>query len=439
MVPPANDADLGAKILEEVARRVGETAFQTWFDGVDTRPRRGGHLEVRVPTPFQRQFIADRYHGVIADAAATVCGGPQPSVEFRLPAPASGRAGENGASGAVGLPLRPEFTFDRFIPGPSNRFAFAAAQAVGEHPGEQYNPLFLHGSVGLGKTHLLQAIARSHIERGLGRVIAISCASFTDDFIASIADGRVEAFRERYRSADSLLIDDIHFLEAKNRTQEEFFHTFNTLTTLGRQIVLTSDSPPDEIAGLGERLISRFRRGLIAQLNPPDLENRVAIVIRKGRDQGLEIPTPVAELVAQRVRENVRELEGAVLRLHSLVHLEHRPLDIESTGSALAELFGDGGSRIGLLQIQQSVLGEFDIKPAELHSRRRTRSIVVPRQVCMYLARRFTASSLGEIGLYFGGRDHTTVLHAIHKITALRETDVSLRRRIDAIESALLR
>ncbi len=441
MVLPAFEPDFGPRILREIARRVDDSSYRTWFEGLDIVPRRGGRLRVIAPTGFHSTYLADRYQELIADAAVAVNGGPAPEVEFSVPprpAPSPNGPIANG-SAQLGPPLRPEFTFDRFIPGPANRFAYAAAQAVSENPGQQYNPLFLHGAVGLGKTHLLQAIARAFVERGFRRVVAISCAQFTDDFIASIAEGRIESFRERYRSADALLIDDIHFLESKARTQEEFFHTFNALTNLGRQIALTSDSPPVEIAGLGERLVSRFRRGLIAQLMPPDLETRVAIVIRKGRDQGLEIPLEVAELVAQRVRENVRELEGAVLRLHSLVHLEERPLDLENTRLALAELFGEGNPRIDLLQIQRAVLEEFDVNPTDLHSRKRTRSIVVPRQIGMYLARRFTSASLGEIGLYFGGRDHTTVLHAVHKIERLREQDVSMRRRLDTIEGSLLR
>jgi chromosomal replication initiator protein len=449
MAQPAFNVDLGPQILEEIARRVDDTVFRTWFEGLEILPRRGGRLQVVVPTGFHSTYLADRYYVLIAEAAATVIGESAPAVEFRVKSSANGLRQPSATTGsaaarttttaAVGLPLRPEFTFERFIPGPANRFPFAAAQAVSEHPGQQYNPLFLHGAVGLGKTHLLQSIARAFIERGLRRVVAISCAQFTDDFIASIADGNVEAFRERYRSADALLIDDIHFLEAKIRTQEEFFHTFNTLTNLGRQIVLTSDSPPAEIAGLGERLVSRFRRGLIAQLTPPELETRVAIVIRKGRDQGLEITPEIGELVAQRVRENVRELEGVVLRLHSMVHLERRPLDVENTRAALSELFGEVNPRIDLSQIQQAVLEEFDVTPTDLHSRKRTRSIVVPRQIGMYLARRFTSSSLGEIGLYFGGRDHTTVLHAVQKIEKQRESDVGLRRRLETIESGLLR
>ena len=465
---PSFEPEQGARILDEIRRRVGETTFTTWFEGLEVHPRRGGRVEVIVPTSFHRTYLSDRYQTLIADATATITGTETPEVDFCVPA-RSGRTppfatvtdkpeagGFEPGAFDVGSPQpnssettaksedttsksREKYAFDGFITGAANRFALAAARAVAERPGEQYNPLFLHGSVGQGKTHLLQAITAAYRARGFKKVISISCAQFADDFIASIAGNRIEEFRVRYRSAEALLIDDIHFLEAKNRTQEEFFHTFNALTNLGRQIVLTSDAAPGEISGLGERLVSRFRKGLVVPLSPPDLVTRIEIIERKGADQGLEIPPDVAELIAKRVRDNVRALEGVVLRLHSLVHLEKRRLDLENTRAVLSELFGDANPRIDLMQIQNAVVHEFDMKVSDLHSRKRTRSIVVPRQIGMYLARRHTGASLGEIGLFFGGRDHTTVLNAVQKIEQVRDQDASLRRRLDTIESALLR
>ena len=463
MALPLFEPEAGGRILDEIRARVGDTTFKTWFEGLELLPRRGGRLEVHVPTSFHRTYLSDRYHTLIADAAATIIGGESPEVDFRVPARLSGISGVPGdpaaplppSIAARSLPEEPpiapggpavdatetdsRFGFPQFVVGPANQFALAAAQSVAEHPGEQYNPLFIHGSVGQGKTHLLQAITSAYRSRGFTKVISISCAKFTDEFIAAIADGKIEDFRQRYRSAEALLIDDIHFLESKNRTQEEFFHTFNALSNLGRQIVLTSDAAPHDITGLGERLVSRFKKGLVVALGAPELETRIEILRRKGSDLGLELPDDVCELVAKRVRDNVRELEGIVLRLHSLVHLEKRRLDVDNTRSVLSELFGDLGPRIDLTQIEGAVIGEFDVQASDLHSRKRTRSIVVPRQVAMYLARRHTGSSLGEIGLFFGGRDHTTVLHAVQKIEGLREQDVTLRRRLDAIESALLR
>ena len=467
MVLPSFEPELGSRILDEIRRRVGESAFETWFDGLEVHPRRGGRFEVVVPTSFHRTYLSDRYQALISDAAATISGKETAEIDFSVPA--RGRAGigrtasrfvdvpSRMSGGRIAdIPARPKtsqtskdsslrdsdrgFTFDRFHPGATNQFALAAARSVAERPGEQYNPLFLHGGVGQGKTHLLKAITESLRERGFQKVISISCAQFADEFIAAIADGKIEDFRMRYRNAEALLVDDVHFLEAKNRTQEEFFHTFNALTNLGRQIVLTSDAPPAEISGLGERLVSRFRKGLLAPLHAPDLECRKEILIAKGREQHLEIPEDVAELIAKRVRENVRELEGIVVRLHSLVHLEKRRLDVESARSVLFELVGEAGApRIDLPRIENAVIQEYSVPTADLHSKKRNRSIVVPRQICMFLARRHTGASLGEIGVYFGGRDHTTVLHAIRKIEGQLETDATLRRRVERVEGDLLR
>ena len=471
MVLPSFEPELGSRILDEIRRRVGESAFETWFEGLEVHPRRGGRFEVVVPTSFHRTYLSDRYQSLISDAAATVSGKDHAEIDFSVPA-RGGRAPLGRASRFADIPSRDipsrlgggrlaetparpkpqttgdsgvkeserEYTFARFHAGSANHFALAAAQSVAERPGEQYNPLFLHGGVGQGKTHLLKAITQGLRERGFQKVISISCAQFADEFIAAIADGKIEEFRLRYRNAEALLVDDVHFLESKNRTQEEFFHTFNALTNLGRQIVLTSDSPPAEISGLGERLVSRFRKGLLAPLHAPDLECRKEILIAKGREQDLEIPEDVAELIAKRVRENVRELEGIVVRLHSLVHLEKRRLDAESARSVLFELVGEAGApRIDLPRIEEAIIQEYSVPTADLHSKKRNRSIVVPRQICMFLARRHTGASLGEIGLYFGGRDHTTVLHAIRKIEGQLETDTTLRRRVERVEVDLLR
>ncbi len=459
---PAFESDFASKVFAEIRARVGETAYSTWFEGVELISRRGGGVELRAPSAFHRSYLSHRYSTLIADSVAAIQsstpGEPWlersaeslPEIEFTDRSGSARNAAATAGSATATQNLGPEppmeatsrrhqYTFDRFIAGPANQFALAAARSVAEDPGGQYNPLFLHGTGGLGKTHLLQAIAGTLEEKGFQRVVSIGCTEFTDDFIAAVGRGNIESFRQRYRQADALLVDDIHFLEAKNKTQEEFFHTFNALSDLGRQIVLTSDTAPGEIPGLGERLISRFRKGLVATLTSPDQQTRIAIVLAKGKEQGLEIPIEVAELIAKRVRENVRELEGAILRLHSLVHLERRPLNLENTRQALIELFGEGNPRIDIVQIERGVLEEFDVTVTDLHSRRRNRSIVIPRQVCMYLARRLTNASLGEIGLYFGGRDHTTVLHAVQKIEGLRDADLSLRRRLDQIESSLLR
>jgi chromosomal replication initiator protein DnaA len=306
-------------------------------------------------------------------------------------------------------------------------------------PGSSYNPFFLHGSVGLGKTHLLQAVAHRLQSTGVSNVIALSCASFTNEFIAALSSQKIDEFRKKYRRAGALLIDDIQFLCDKERTQEEFFHTFNEIYNRERQIFLTSDAAPSTIQGLSERLVSRFRLGLVVQMDPPDLETRMAIIHKKADQRGLELSADVVEVVARRIRDNVRELEGAVLRIESMVRHENRAITTSSVSETLDELFGGTNTRIDLRKIEELVCEEFVVTTSELHSARRTRSIVLPRQVCMYLGRRFTACSLGEIGQYFGGRDHSTVLHSIEKIRHGLPLDAGLRRSTEVIEEQLRR
>ncbi|MEM7164014.1 MAG: chromosomal replication initiator protein DnaA [Planctomycetota bacterium] len=350
-----------------------------------------------------------------------------------IPSPA---AGHNSLPDNI--PLNGDYTFDNFVTGHSNRLAHAACLAVAQNPGKSYNPLFLYGQVGLGKTHLLQAVCHTFHQKFRQRTVYLSCASFTNDFISAVSNNDLDRFRSKYRDADAILIDDIQFLANKERTQEEFFHTFNAIYNQQKQILLTSDCLPSEIAGLSERLVSRFKLGLVAQLNPPSYETRVAIVLRKAKNLGMDVPEDVAEFVAHRIRTNVREIEGAVLRLHTLVTIEKKALTIDESRGALSDLIGKEERRISLLDIQKGVLEEFsDVRPADLHSRKRTRSIVVPRQICMYIARVHTDLSLGEIGMYFGGRDHSTVLHSIDRIREQMQKHMRIRNAVGAIERRL--
>ena len=334
-------------------------------------------------------------------------------------------------------PLKRSLTFEAFVTGPSNQLAHAAAMAVADNPGGSYNPFFLHGSVGLGKTHLLQAVGHRLQGSGVQNVIALSCASFTNEFIAALSTQKIDEFRHKYRKAGALLIDDIQFLCDKERTQEEFFHTFNEIYNRERQIFLTSDAAPAAIRGLSERLVSRFRLGLVVQMDPPDLETRMAIVHRKAEHRAIDIPLDVVEVVARRIRDNVRELEGAVLRIESMARHENLPVTVKTVSATLDELLGGSTTRIDLRKIEELVTVEFSVSSEELHSPRRTRSIVLPRQVCMYLGRRLTDCSLGEIGQHFGGRDHSTVLHSIEKIRQCVEQDAQLRSSIEAMEGQL--
>lgn len=443
MTAPSMTTDaFGDGVREEIKGRVSSELFGSWFEGARFRQTPDG-VEISVPSRFHRNYLKERYLPLLEDAISTVLGESSGSLVFVIDRAAQESPPQlnpqvvSKVARPPAIPLKHDYTFEEFITGPSNDLAHAAALSVAEQPGVSYNPYFLHGSVGLGKTHLLQAVAHRLLESGMKRILYVSCASFTNEFIAALAHGDVDSFRDRYRRADALLIDDIQFLASKERTQEEFFHTFNAVYNEQKQIILTSDSQPNDITGLGERLVSRFRLGLVVQIQPPCLETRIAIVICKGQRRELEIPLDVAELVAKKVHSNIRELEGAVLRLDSLVRHEGLPLTLENAQRTLTDLLGDEAPPIDIDQIETAVETEFGVPRVELHSSRRSRSVVFPRQICMFLARKHTRHSLGEIGLHFGGRDHTTVLHSIEKIRKLLPEDSRLQNSIDRIEKQL--
>jgi chromosomal replication initiator protein len=439
--PPATDKPTGVQILNALKQQVPPELWSPWFDGV-TFVEEMREIVVEVPNMLHSTFIQQRFSSVVKNIVVEVLGdnGHEKQIQYRVTTAtvdevSHSKPGHNGGR----IPLNQSLTFDAFVTGPSNQLAHAAAMAVADNPGGSYNPFFLHGSVGLGKTHLLQAVAHRLRSGGVSNVVTISCASFTNDFISALSSQKIDEFRSRYRDAGALLIDDIQFLCDKEATQEEFFNTFNEIYNQERQIFLTSDAAPSQIMGLSQRLVSRFRLGLVVQMDPPDLETRMAIIQRKAGARGISIPLDVVEVMAQRVRDNIRELEGAVLRVESMVRHENRPITIDSVTRTLDELLGDSSTRIDLRKIEELVCEEFVVTTSELHSARRTRSIVLPRQVCMYLGRRFTACSLGEIGQYFGGRDHSTVLHSIEKIRHGLPLDAGLRRSTEVIEEQLRR
>jgi len=327
-----------------------------------------------------------------------------------------------------GNPIDPNYRFDNFIEGPSNQMARAAALLVAEQPGGQYNPLFIYGGVGLGKTHLMHSLA-NHLKQqddGARRVAYVQSERFVNDMIRALQHNRIDAFKEHYRSLDVLLIDDIQFFAHKERSQEEFFHTFNTLMEGRHQIVLTSDRYPKEIAGLEERLKSRFGWGLIASVDPPELETRVAIAMSKAQQQGVELPESVAFFLAQRISSNVRELEGALRRVLATARFTGRPVTLDLARGALRDLLAVQQKLVTIDNIQRTVANYFRIRTADLCSRNRSRSITRPRQVAMSLAKELTRHSLPEIGSAFGGRDHSTVLHACRKIRELRASDARM-------------
>jgi chromosomal replication initiator protein len=416
------DPSLWQQILQRV-RAAHPSLNRVWFDQLTPRQLTNGVIQVTVSTAAQLNFCQSQCQKPFTNAAQEVTG-RLISVTFHC---------ENLGGGGVfneieqPLPLNPDYTFDQFVTGPCNRLPHAASIAVSEQLGKTYNPLFIHGGVGLGKTHLLQAVCQHVLERRPeARILYLSCDSFTNHFIRAVETGDMMQFRNRYRHVDMLVIDDIHFLAGKDRTQEEFFHTFNTLYQQQKQIILSADCPPSEIPELEERLVSRFNWGLVARIEKPCYETRVAILQKKARMRGLSLPEDVLCYVAAKVENNTRELEGAITRLQGMGSLQDGRIDLELAKTALGESNSAEQRRITIQQILDAVTKYYNVRLSDLQSKRRHKSIAFPRQVCMYLARRHTRYSLEEIGGYFGGRDHTTVLHAVRTV----ESDCSSERDI---------
>jgi len=428
-------------ISQRLREMLNAGIYSTWFSQVHALEQDSERLVVAVPNEFTKSWIEGHF-GSLLDAAASE---EELVVELRVAVAeaVAARAGEPGESAApdvvaAGTPadatevvaaragINPRYTFDVFVIGASNRFAHAAALAVAEAPAQSYNPLFIYGSTGLGKTHLLQAIGHYVLEQHPTlNVRYVTTETVLNEFVDSMRDGRMVSFKQRYRTYDLLLIDDIQFIEGKERLQEEFFHTFNSLYEAGKQIVLSSDRPPRQLATLEARLRSRFEWGLITDIQPPDLETRIAILRKRVMTDDIEIAMPeVLTFIADRVSSNIRELEGALTRVVAYASLTGRPISTDVAQEVLRDLFPQGAARsITIEQIQSAVCEWFHISLGELRGDKRSQAIVFPRQVAMYLARELTDSSLPKIGARFGGRDHTTVLHAVSKITRLLKED----------------
>jgi len=423
---------------------LNDTTYGTWFAHTVGVALDDSRFVLGVPNDFTRDWIEGHFLELIGAAIRDITGIAR-TIELRVmdisatPAPPAGLSEHPAPRSAPVerlVPHRPEsggfnakYTFDSFVIGSSNRFAHAAALAVAEAPAQAYNPLFIYGSTGLGKTHLLQAIAQYVSEHSRDMSVRyVTSETFMNDFINSLRDKRIEGFKQRYRTYDLLLIDDVQFFEHKERIQEEFFHTFNSLYEAGSQIVMSSDRPPRDIATLEERLRSRFEWGLITDIQPPDLETRIAILRKKVKTDGIHVPEPeVLTFIAGRVSTNIRELEGALTRVVAFSSLTGRPLSVDLAQDVLKDVFPQGESaQISIERIQDLVCERFGVTMEELTGDRRSQNIVYPRQVAMYLSRELTDSSLPKIGKEFGGRDHTTVIHATSKIARLIREDRSV-------------
>jgi chromosomal replication initiator protein len=427
-------------LWNEVAGRLkgalNETTYRTWFAEAEGAELSDDAFVLGVPNDFTREWIEGHFLGLIGAAVRDVTGQERRvalSVTERLPVdtpnPVAEAKPRRPAAVGTDAGMNPKYTFDLFVIGSSNRFAHAAALAVAEAPAQAYNPLFIYGGTGLGKTHLMQAIAQYVAEHsGDLSVRYVTSETFMNDFINSLRDKRIEGFKQRYRTYDLLLVDDVQFFEHKERIQEEFFHTFNSLYEAGSQIVMSSDRPPRDIATLEERLRSRFEWGLITDIQPPDLETRIAILRKKVKTDGIHVADPqVLSFIASRISTNIRELEGALTRVVAFSSLTGRSLSVELAEDVLKDVFPQGeAAEVSIRRIQELVSERFQLSMDELCGDKRSQNIVYPRQVAMYLSRELTDSSLPKIGKEFGGRDHTTVIHATSKIARLIREDRSV-------------
>lgn len=465
--------------LSELSGAMTPATFETWVKGTTAIAQQNGTFTIAAPNTFAKEWLDTRFRPQIESTLARILGRsaalavvvegqappaspaparrrqPEPNplqtplldqtpfetADPSAPAPPRARRRRSRAAEATETESRryddDRWTFESFIVGPSNRFAFAASQAVAGAPATTYNPLFLHGGVGLGKTHLLHAIAQVTAAAGL-RVLYVTCEQFTNDLIDAIQRRQTDEFRARYRQNDVLLIDDIQFLAGKESTQEEFFHTFNHLHGARRQVVISSDRPPRAIATLEQRLTSRFEWGLIVDIQPPDLETRTAILRARAETACAEVPADVVGFLAQRVQRNVRELEGALTTAVAFARLNGLPLTVETAQRALAEVTERRGRAVLPADVMAAVCRHFGVEPKLLRGKQRDREVVLPRQVAMYLMREETSASLLEIGRELGGRDHSTVLHGWEKIRSEVEADDHLRKSVLVIREKLL-
>jgi chromosomal replication initiator protein len=431
------------KISAYLKAKVGDTVFQTWIMPLKPKERRGEAFVLEAPDTFFRDWVEKHYRPLILEALEDIL---KERVELIL-AVAAGAQNKDKSSKqpqeqpktktpepGADLHLNPRYTFDNFILGPSNRHSHAYSKAVAEMPGKSYNPLFIYGGVGLGKTHLMQAICH-HIKTAFPnlKICYMPSEKFTNELIDAIQHHSTPAFRQKYRNTDILVLDDIHFIAGKESTQEEFFHTFNSLYDAHKQIIISSDRPPKEIANLQERLVSRFSWGLTTDIQPPDLETRVAILKKKIEREPVTVPDDVIFFIAQLIKTNIRELEGALIRIIAYSLLEEKIITLDLAKEVLKDLIKEPKKLTTVDFIQRCVAEECGVTIQDLKLKRRNKTIVLPRQIAMYLSRELTDLSFPEIGIHFGGKDHTTVLHSYNKIKAEIAVNELLKIKVDKI------
>lgn len=453
-------ADIWTRLLERARRELPEQTFRTWLEPTEALQVKDDTLIVGTPDQFAADWNDTKHAQLLASYAPVALGHPL-KVAFRVHeerkarsqmdffvAPKPEETPPSRGMNPSGTSLNERYTFTQFVIGKSNELAAAAAHAIAQAPGKIYNPFFIYGDTGIGKTHLMQAVGHAILERDpTTRVTFVGTEQFTNDLIASIQNRTTQDFRRRYRETDLLLIDDVHFLKGKESTQEEFFHTFNTLYEAGRQIIITSDRPPSDISGLAGRLVSRFQWGMVADIELPDFEHRIAILQQKAQQDALEstIPDDVIRFIAEYIRSSVRELEGSIIKLLAYASLRHRPITVDLAREALRDKLRLADSTSGdtaaagltVQAIQQAVAKEWGITTDGLRSKTRTKTLTVPRQIAMHLTRELLGLQLVEIGAAFGGRDHSTVIHSLEKVMEMITQEPGVRDRVARMRAML--
>ncbi len=421
------------QVLGIVEKKINQQSYNTWFKPTQLIKHDDKALYVQVPNAYFQDWLNDHID-VVIEAARLAGIGDISVIYITEKAPAelpTGVAQGKLDFESIDNTLNPKYTFDTFVVGSSNQFAHAAALAVAEKPSKAYNPLFLYGGVGLGKTHLMHAIGQQiKLQNKQLRLTYISTEKFTNEVINAIRYDKMLSFNERYRNNDVLLIDDIQFIAGKERTQEQFFHTFNALYDTHKQIIISADCPPREIPTLEERLHSRFEWGLIADIQPPDLETKVAIIKKKAERQQISIPDTVALYIASKIKSNIRELEGALVRLIAFCSLRGSEITLPMAQETLHDIFGPDEKTVTIEMIQKTIADHFKMRVQELKSKNNSKSVAMPRQICMYLCKKLTGASLPQIGREFGNKHHTTVLHSVNKIEELRQHDRELNKQV---------
>lgn len=425
----------------QLKNRLGETAFDTWILPLKPTAKDDSCVILEAPDTFFKDWV-EKHYGQPINEVLNSLSPVKITVDLRAGAPAQNTAGDTARTAHTyqaklpdSLALNPRYTFDNFIIGPSNRHSHAYSLAVADSPAKTYNPLFIYGGVGLGKTHLIQAVCHRIQSSSAGRlkICYLPSERFTNELIDAIQHHSTPSFRQKYRNVDVLVIDDIHFIAGKESTQEEFFHTFNALYDAHKQIIFSSDRPPKEISNLQDRLVSRFGWGLTTDIQPPDLETRVAILKKKIEREPVSVPDEVIFFIAQLIKTNIRELEGALIRTIAYSLLEEKEINLELAKEALKDLLKEPKKLITIDFIQRCVAEEFGLSLQELKTKRRNKQVVIPRQIAMYISRELTDLSLPEIGDCFGGKDHTTVLHSYNKIKSALNSDVAIKEKVERV------